>query len=134
MTDKKTLPAYINAHVIDQENNEMTDVTPDKIKDLLESAIKSNTNAWAAQSKYFDELVKRNVNSFATLAEARMESLKQINESQTFNEAFEANVAYEDAVRDELTKLYDRNLDAWDDLQGKLEDIYTAAPEDEAAS
>ena len=35
----------------------MNDMTPDKIKDLLESAIKSNTSAWVAQSKYFDDLV-----------------------------------------------------------------------------
>lgn len=112
----------------------MNDVTPDKIKDLLEKAIKSNTDAWAAQSKYFDEVVKRNVTSFAALADARMESLRQISESQTFNEAFEANVAYEDTVRAELKKLYEEHREAWDELQDELKAIYTPPPGGEAAA
>jgi uncharacterized membrane protein len=105
----------------------MNDMTPDKIKDLLESAIKSNTSAWVAQSKYFDDLVKRNVASFSSLADARVKSLKEISESQTFNDAFEANVSYEEAVRDALKKLYDENTLAWDELQGELKTIYTPA-------
>ena len=112
----------------------MNDTTPDKIKDLLESAITSNTSAWLAQSKYFDELVKRNVASFASLADARVTSLKTISESTTFNDAFEANVAYEDAVRDELQKLYDDNRSAWETLQSELQGIYTPVSTEAAAS
>ncbi len=63
----------------------MTDITPEKVKDLLESAITSSTEAWGAQSKYFDDLIKRNVASFTTLSDARIESLKTIGESQSFN-------------------------------------------------
>lgn len=111
----------------------MNDATPDKITDLLETAIKSNTDAWAAQSKYFDDLVKRNVTSFARLADARMDSLRQISQSETFNEAFEANSAYEDAVREELQRLYDENREAWDSLQDELKAIYRPGPGDEAA-
>jgi hypothetical protein len=112
----------------------MNDVTPDKIKDLLDTAIKTNTAAWTAQSNYFDELVKRNVTSFATLADARTESLKQISESQTFNEAFEANIAYEDTVRDEMNKLYEENRQAWEELQNKIKSIYKPDSGDEAAA
>ena len=46
----------------------MTDTTSDKVNDLLESAIDNSTEAWDAQSKYFDDLVKRNVASFSTLS------------------------------------------------------------------
>lgn len=112
----------------------MNDNTPDKIKDLLESAINSNTSAWIAQSKYFDDLVKRNVASFASLADARVASLKTISESTTFNDAFEANVAYEDAVRDELQKLYDENRSAWETLQSELKSIYTPVTEEKTTS
>lgn len=99
-------------------------MTPDKITNLLESAIKNNTAAWAAQSKYFDKLVKRNIASFTSLSEARMASLREINESQTFNEAFEANISYEDKVREELKKLYEENQKSWDELQSELKTIY----------
>jgi hypothetical protein len=113
----------------------MNDITPDKIKDLLDTAIKSNTAAWNAQSKYFDDLVKRNVASFAALSDARVSSLQEISESQTFNQAFEANVAYEDAVREELRKMYDQNKQAWDELQDEIKAIYTpSAGDGEAAN
>jgi glutamine synthetase type III len=103
----------------------MTDITPEKVKDLLESTIASSTEAWEAQSKYFDDLVKRNVASFATLSDARIESLKTIGESHNFNEAFEANIAYEQTVHAQLKTMHDANTQAWDDLQAKLSTIYT---------
>ena len=112
----------------------MNDMTPDKIKDLLETAIKNNTTAWSAQSKYFDALLKRNVASFASLSEARVTSLKEIAESQTFNQAFEANIAYEDSVREELKKMYEENMQAWEALQSELKTIYTASEDEEDAA
>jgi hypothetical protein len=112
----------------------MNDMTPDKIKDLLESAIKSNTAAWNAQSKYFDDLVKRNVASFSSVSDARVASLKEINESLTFNQAFEANIACEGVVRAELQKLNDDNQRAWEELQTELKAIHVPVTnEDETA-
>ena len=112
----------------------MNDTTPDKIKDLLEIAIKNNTTAFAAQSQYFDTIVQRNMTSFASLSDARIKSLQEINESQTFNQAFEANLAYEDAVRKELEKLYDDNQQSWDKLQETLKSVYVPAENDEEAA
>ena len=111
----------------------MNDSTPDKIKDLLESAIKSNTAAWNAQSQYFDDLVKRNIASFASLSDARVASLKEINESLTFNQAFEANIAYEEAMREELKKLNGDNQKAWEELQSTLKGIYLPSTNGEQA-
>jgi hypothetical protein len=118
----------------DQEFSDMNDTTPDKSKDLLESAIKSNTAAWNAQSKYFDKLVKRNIASFASLSDARVASLKEINESLTFNQAFEANIAYEDMVREELKKMNDDNQKAWEELQSELKGIYLPTSNGEEAA
>ncbi len=112
----------------------MDDTTPDKIKDLLETAIKNHTTAFAAQSRYFDSIVKRNMASFASLSDARIESLQKINESQTFNEAFEANFAYEDAVRRELEKLHEDHRQSWVELQEILQSVYVPADNDEEAA
>ena len=109
----------------------MSDNTPDKVNDLLEAAINNSTRAWDAQSKYFDEIIKRNVASFATLSDARIESLKEIGESQSFNQAFEANIAYEQAVRDEFRKMREDNERAWKDLEMKLSAIYVATDNSE---
>lgn len=110
----------------------MTDITSDKVKNLLESAINNSTEAWAAQSKYFDDLVKRNVASFTALSNARIESLEAIGESQNFNQAFEANIAYEQTVRATLKKMHEENTQAWDNLQVELSMVYTAVDSDEA--
>lgn len=107
----------------------MTDSTPDKVKNLLEAAINNSTEAWAAQSDYFDDLVKRHVASFAALSDARIESLKAISESQTFNQAFEANLAFEEKVREELSALQEANTKSWEDLVSNLKGIYTPATE-----
>ena len=112
----------------------MNDMTPDKIKDLLETAIRNNTTAFAAQNQYFDSIVKRNMASFAALSDARIKSLEEINQSQTFNQAFEANIAYEDAVREELKKLYDDNQKSWDELQAALKNIYHQTDNGEEAA
>jgi hypothetical protein len=112
----------------------MNDMTPDKIKDLLESAINNSTEAWVAQTKYFDDLIKRNIATFSTLSDARVESLREIGESQTFNEAFEANIGYEDSVREELKKMNEENSQAWEDLQVELKAIYTPTDSDDEAA
>lgn len=109
----------------------MSDNTPDKVNDLLEAAINNSTQAWDAQSKYFDDFIKRNVASFATLSDARIESLKEIGESQSFNQAFEANIAYEQTVRDEFRKMRENNERAWNDLEAQLSAIYVATDNSE---
>lgn len=111
----------------------MTEFTSDKVKNLLESAINNSTESWAAQSKYFDDLVKRNVASFNALSDARIESLKAIGESENFNQAFEANIAYEQTVRKALKKMHEENTQAWDDLQVELSAIFVATDSDEDA-
>jgi hypothetical protein len=112
----------------------MSDNTPDKVNDLLEAAINNSTRAWDAQSKYFDDFIKRNVAAFATLSDARIESLKEIGESQSFNQAFEANIAYEQTVRDEFRKMREDNERAWIDLEKRLSAIYVATDNGEESA
>ena len=111
----------------------MTD-TPDRIKDLLESAILSNNAAWTAHTRYFDELLKRNMHSFTSLSNARDASLREIGESLTFNEAFEANIAYEEAVLNEMKKLKEEGDSAWTELVAQLEEIYSLVSKEEEDS
>ena len=112
----------------------MNEVSRDKLSNLLESAISASTSAWNAQNRYFDELISRNVKSFSKLSAARISSLREIGESHNFNEAFEANIAYEDAVRDELKQLFDDNKAAWEVLQSELQAIYAPVTDDEDAA
>jgi hypothetical protein len=105
----------------------MTDITAEDIKKFFENAAKANTDAWTAQANYFEDLIKRNTECFTQLGEVRMESFKEMSEATTFNQAFEANLAFEEKVREELAGLQEKNTKSWEALVGQLTAIYTPA-------
>ena len=105
----------------------MTELTPESIKDFFEQAAKANTDAWTSQASYFENLVKRNTECFTALGEARMDSFKEISEATTFNQAFESNLAFEEKVREELADLQEKNTKSWESLLEQLTAIYTPA-------
>ena len=52
-----------------------------------------------------------------------------MRESQTFNQAFEANLAFEEKVREGLVSLQEENTKSWETLVEELKGIYTPATE-----
>jgi len=108
----------------------MTDeLSFETIQKFFEQAAKANVDAWANQTAYFDGLVKRNVECFKGLGEARMNSFKEMSEAKTFNQAFESNLAFEEKLREDLSALQEENLKSWEGLMDNLKAIYTPAPE-----
>jgi hypothetical protein len=105
----------------------MNDLTLENIQQFFESAAKANADAWASQTSYFEGLVNRNTECFKQLGEARVESLKEMSEAKTFNQAFESNLAFEEKVREDLTALQENNIKAWESLMQQMKDIYVPA-------
>jgi len=112
----------------------MTQVTPESIKDFFEQAAKSYGDAWKTQAQYYDGLMRRNTKAFTELADARIASFKEMRESKTFNQAFEANLAFEEKVREELSSLQEANAKSWETLVDDLKAIYTPAKEAKKAA
>lgn len=110
-----------------KRRNDMNDLTLENIQKYFESAAKANADAWASQTAYFETLVKRNTECFTQLGEARVASLKEMSEAKTFNQAFEANLAFEEQVREDLTALQESNIKAWESLMAQMKDIYVPA-------
>ena len=107
----------------------MNDLTLENIQQYFESAAKANADAWASQTSYFEGLVKSNTDCFAELGEARVASLKEMSEAKTFNQAFEANLAFEDLFSEELQGLQENNTKAWEALMDNLKAVYTPVTE-----
>lgn len=107
----------------------MTQVTPESIKQFFEQAAKAYGDGWKAQAKYYDGLVRRNTKAMTELADARITSFKEMRESSTFNQAFEANLAFEEKVREGLVALQEANTKSWETLVDELKAIYTPATE-----
>lgn len=104
-----------------------TQVTPESIKQFFEQAAKAYGDVWKSQAEYYDGLVRRNTQCLTELADARIASYREMSESQTFNQAFEANLAFEEKVREDLTRLQEENTKAWQHLVDELQSIYTPA-------
>jgi hypothetical protein len=112
-----------------QEHAMTTQVTPESIKDFFEQAAKAYGDAWKVQASYYDGLVRRNTKALTDLADARMQSFNEMRESKTFNQAFEANLAFEEKVREGFVALQEENTKAWETLVDELKSIYTPAKE-----
>ena len=105
----------------------MNDITLENIQQFFESAAKANADALASQTAYFEGLIKRNADCFTELGKARADSLKEMSEAKTFNQAFEANLAFDEKVREDLTALQENNIKAWESLMDQLKSIYLPA-------
>ena len=103
----------------------MTQVTPESIKDFFEQAAKAYGDAWKVQADYYEGLVRRNAQAMTDLADARVTSFNEMRESKTFNQAFEANLAFEEKVREGLVALQEENTKSWEKLVEELKGIYT---------
>ena len=111
----------------------MTEVTPENIKQFFEDATAAYTTAWKVQAEYNEGLVRRNTKALTELADARMSSFNEMRDSTTFNQAFEANLAFEEKVREELVALQEENTKSWETLVEELTAIYTPAEKAAAA-
>ena len=107
----------------------MNEVTPENIKQYFEDAAAAYTNAWKVQAEYNDGLVRRNTTALTELADARVASVKEMGDSTTVNQAFEANMAFEEKVREDLVALQEENTKSWEALVEDLTAIYTPAEE-----
>ena len=94
----------------------MTQVTPENMKEFFEQAAKAYGDAWKVQADYYDGLVRRNTKAMTDLADARVASFNEMRDSKTFNQAFEANLAFEESVREGLVALQEENTKSWEKL------------------
>ena len=101
-----------------------TQMTPESIKDFFEQAAKAYGDAWKSQAEYYDGLVKRNTKALTGLSDARIASLKEMSAAKTFNQAFEANLAFEEQVREDLARLQEENAKSWQGLMDEMKTIY----------
>ena len=107
----------------------MTEVTPESIRQFFEQAATAYGDAWKAQAKYYESLVRRNTKAFTDLADARVASFREIRAAKTFNQAFEANLAFAEKVREEFIALGEANTQSWEHLLDELKGIYTPVKE-----
>jgi hypothetical protein len=102
----------------------MTQLIPETIRQFVERAATANMDAMNTQTSYLEALVKRNARVFASMTGASVNSLKEMTSKKTFSEGFDAGLAFEETLRDEMEQLHEDNLQAWEALERSLKSIY----------
>lgn len=111
----------------------MSKYSPENIQKLIKNVGSASSEALSTQASFYQESMKRNASCFGDLAKARMTSFQEMAKSKTFTEAFEANAAFEQKVRDDLSALTEETTTAWKDLTANLQELYTFKEEEVAA-
>ncbi len=108
----------------------MSKYSPENIQKLIKNVGSASSEALSTQASFYQDSMKRNATCFGDLAKARMTSFQEMAKSKTFTEAFEANAAFEQKVRDDLSALTEENTTAWKDLTSNLQELYTFKEEE----
>lgn len=109
----------------------MSKYSPENIQKLIKNVGSASSEALSTQASFYQSSMKRNASCFGDLAKARMTSFQEMAKSKTFTEAFEANAAFEQKVRDDLSALTEETTAAWKDLTSNLQELYTFKEEEE---
>ncbi len=102
----------------------MTQINPESIKNFFEQATSAYGESWKAQASYYDDMVRRYTKAMTDFADARMTSFAEMRDSQTFNQAFEANLAFEEKIREGMVALQEENTKSWEKLSEDMKGIY----------
>ncbi|MEH6910463.1 MAG: hypothetical protein V7459_07735, partial [Oceanicoccus sp.] len=108
----------------------MSKYSPENIQKLIKNVGSASSEALSTQASFYQDSMKRNATCFGDLAKARMTSFQEMAKSKTFTEAFEANAAFEQKVRDDLSALTEETTAAWKDLTSNLQELYTFKEEE----
>lgn len=105
----------------------MSMLTTRSIQQIFEQAVNTGVDTFKAQSGYMEALAKRHGKAVSSLASTGLSNLEVLAGSKTFTQVLEANLAFEESLREELGYLHEENVQAWKDLQNALKSIYLPA-------
>jgi hypothetical protein len=80
--------------------------------------------AWEVQQKFYSSFGERQVECYKAISDERLNSFQKMQQAQTPAQAFEANAEFEEHARERLQKLYEANVDAFQQLQQSLNSLY----------
>jgi hypothetical protein len=100
----------------------MTDLN--EIKTFLEQTAKNGEKAVELQVNFFQNMARAQGEAFAALADGRVNSLKEMADAGTLEQAFETNTSYEAEAKETIENLVSENSAAFQELSESLKDLY----------
>ncbi len=95
-----------------------------QIKETIENAAKSNKEAFELQVGFFEGFTRRQGEVMAELADARVNSLKEMAASGDLQKALQNNTAFQADAKQRLEQLHTENVDAFSKFSESLKSAY----------
>lgn len=97
----------------------------DKVKDIIEKAVKTNGKAIEMQINFSKDFTRRQGEALATLADQRLDSLKEMASSDSVEKAIANNAAFEQQAKESLETLHSSNMAAFEEFSNSLKSFYS---------
>ena len=101
----------------------MTDMN--QVKEMLENTVAKNAKAFELQNSFYQTFTQRQGEAWAQLADARVDSLKEIAASTSIEDAFAKNTEFEKQTREGFEMLHKANVQAFDEFTNALKKLYS---------
>lgn len=100
------------------------DFDPRKFQAYFEKAAETNVKAFEAQTRYFQNLLKRNATLMSEMTSSRVSRLKDLATSRDISTAIKSTSETNQETREKMQALYEENMAAWEELQAELKELY----------
>jgi len=97
-----------------------------KVKEFIENSVKANAEALKLQVSFYEKFTRRQGECLADLADSRLNSLKEMTESGSFDKSIAINGDFENLAKTQLEKLHDENVKSVTSLTDSLKKLYQA--------
>ncbi|MAT52808.1 MAG: hypothetical protein CMK32_16650 [Porticoccaceae bacterium] len=100
------------------------ELDPKKFQSFFEKVAETNVKAFEAQTRYFENLMKRNAALMSDLTASRINELKELAGTRDVSSAIKNSSAIQHDLQERMQQMYEENLAAWDELQTELKELY----------
>jgi len=95
-----------------------------QIKESIEKVAQSNKEAIELQMNFFEAFSRRQAAALAELADARINSLKEMASSGALDKAFAQNAQFEGEAKQRLEQLHGENVESFNEFSTTLKSLY----------
>jgi hypothetical protein len=94
------------------------------IKEILATAAETSSKAFELQTSFYTRFNRRQGEALSTLADLRVNSLKEMAGCDSLDSAVEKNSEFNQQAGELIEELYSENVDMFTSLSNELKDLY----------
>ena len=98
-------------------------ISTSKMKEMVEKTLSTNMKVIKLQSRFAEDLMKRNTAVMFEMADARIGHLQELTHIKSFSDLYENTLEIEGSMRDKIVMLYQDNTQSAKDFGEELKNV-----------